>query len=47
MKLRLLSLAALSALTLLSPQGARAGFLGPSDAAAPPLRLRNAPAPRR
>ncbi|HJA76281.1 MAG TPA: NirD/YgiW/YdeI family stress tolerance protein [Candidatus Desulfovibrio gallistercoris] len=39
MKLRLLSLAALSALTLLSPQDARAGFLGPSDAAAPTTSL--------
>ena len=39
MPFRLLCLAALSALTLLSPQDARAGFLGPSNAAAPTTSL--------
>lgn len=39
MKLRLLCLVALSALTLFLPQDAGAGFLGPSDAAAPTTSL--------
>lgn len=39
MERRLLCLAALSALALLSPQDARAGFLGPSNAAAPTTSL--------